>query len=241
MSDTKQLEEICAKVEALEQSATTSKQINQIVYSIIIAIIAFYAFYVPSKLAAITQPEIISSMAMDIIEEKIPSNDAILTGVEDLANREMKNAFEQLDQKIPEIKKQLIDTADKNFAIATDALNEVISNDVAKMLKESKAQLDTAKEIAKDEDNLNRLATDLSDGIQIHMNEAIDTHLKIEALDSMLAKLQYNKNLTQEEYTQKQVLAYAWVLATDENYREELKGKAIDLVDKINQPIAIEE
>ena len=108
------------------------------------------------------------------------------------------------------------------------------------MLKEAKQELNTAKEAAQNTDNLDRLATDLSDGITIQMNETIDKHLKIDALDSMLARLQYNKNLTQEEYTQKQVLAYAWVLATDENYREELKEKALDLVDKANQPLTTE-
>jgi hypothetical protein len=234
----KQLEVIAAKVEALETSAEKSQNITKIVYSVLIIIIGVYAFYVPSKLQAITQPEVISTMVLDIIEEKIPSNDTIIKGVEDLANREMANAFDQLDQKIPELKKDLISLADKNFGIATDSINEVISTDVAKMFRDVKQELDANKSLVKDQNNLDALASDLSEGVKLHLDDLIDTHLKIDALDSMLAKLQYKKALTKEEYTQKKVLAYAWVLASDEAYREELKGKTLDLLDKANQPIS---
>ena len=234
----KQLEVIVAKVEALETSAEKSQNITKIVYSVLIIIIGVYAFYVPSKLQAITQPEVISTMVLDIIEEKIPSNDTIIKGVEDLANREMANAFDQLDQKIPELKKDLISLADKNFGIATDSINEVISTDVAKMFRDVKQELDANKSLVKDQNNLDALASDLSEGVKLHLDDLIDTHLKIDALDSMLAKLQYKKALTKEEYTQKKVLAYAWVLASDEAYREELKGKTLDLLDKANQPIS---
>ncbi|MDD7984166.1 hypothetical protein PQO01_04260 [Lentisphaera marina] len=238
MSDIqKQLEVIAAKVEALEVSAEKSQNITKIVYSILIVIVGIYAFYVPSKLQAITQPEVISTMVMDIIEEKIPSNDHIIQGVEDLANREMANAFDQLDKKIPELKEGIIALADKNFGMATDSINEVISTDVAKMFRDVRKELDNNKSIVSDKSNHDVLVADLSEGIKLHLDDLIDKHLKIDALDSMLSKLQYKKELTQEEYTQKKVLAYAWVLASDEAYREELKGKTLDLLDKANQPI----
>jgi hypothetical protein len=234
----KQLEVIASKVEALENSAEKSQNITKIVYSILIIIVGIYAFYVPSKLQAITQPEVISTMAMDIIEQKIPSNHDIITGVEDLANREMSNAFDQLDKEIPHLKKEIISLADKNFAIATNSVNDIISTEVAQMFRDVRKELDSNKSLVKDKDNLDRLAHDLSEGIKLQLDDLIDTHLKIDALDSMLAKLQYKKDLTQEEYTQKKVLAYAWVLASDEAYREDLKGKTLDLLDKANQPIA---
>ena len=238
MSDIqKQLEVIAAKVEALEVSAEKSQNITKIVYSILIVIVGIYAFYVPSKLQAITQPEVISTMVMDIIEEKTPSNDHIIQGVEDLANREMANAFDQLDKKIPELQEGIIALADKNFGIATDSINEVISTDVATMFRDVRKELNN-KSIVSDKSNHDVLVADLSEGIKLHLDDLIDTHLKIDALDSMLSKLQYKKELTQEEYTQKKVLAYAWVLASDEAYREELKGKTLDLLDKANQPIA---
>ena len=150
----------------------------------------------------------------------------------------MSNAFNQLDKEIPHLKKEIISIADKNFAIATDSINDVISTEVAQMFREVRKELDSNKSLVDDKDNLDKLAHDLSEGIKLQLDDLIDTHLKIDALDSMLAKLQYKKDLTQEEYTQKKVLAYAWVLASDEAYREELKGKTLDLLDKANQPIA---
>ncbi|WDE98300.1 hypothetical protein PQO03_21040 [Lentisphaera profundi] len=233
-----ELEVISAKIQALESSTSKSQNITKIVYSILIVVAAIYAFYIPSQLKHITQPEVISTMAMDLVEDKIPENEVILKGVEDLANREISNAFNQLDKKIPELKQEIITAVDTNFGLATESINELISNDIAKMFRDVKDKLDENKSLTQDKDNLDRLASTLSEGVQLQLNAIIDSHLKIDVLDSMLAKLQYKKNLTQEEYTQKQVIAYAWVLASDEEYREELKGKTLDLLDKANTPIA---
>ena len=104
MSETQQLEEICAKVEALEQSAVN---LNKLMADSLFGNYrnhCFLCIYVTSSSKLLLNRNN-TSMAMDIIVEKIPSNDAMLSGVEDLAIAN-ENAL-QLDQKIPEVNSSL--------------------------------------------------------------------------------------------------------------------------------------
>ena len=232
-----QINQIIAKIDGLESTTKKSLSATKTIYTIIIAIIAFYAIFVPNKLAEATEPAMLSALVLNLVEDKIPSNDELLNHVGQLVNTEIQRGFAEIDQNAPALKKKIITAVDQNFGTATEALNDVIQTEVAAMLKEAKAKIDQDKSIATDVDAIDALANDLAEGVSLTIGQTIDEKLKIDALHAMLEKLNSKENLTEKELTQKKVIAYAWMLANDEEYRAELKDKALDLAEEVNQEV----
>ena len=232
-----QLQEIAKKVEALEASAVASNRNNILIYGFIILIVGFYAIWVPNTLKEATTPEVLSSIIIDAAENALPTNDELMAQAESLANREINAGFDRLQNELPKIKADLATKLDNNLGDITEQFTDVLKEDFAKIVKIAEAQIKQDIDTVNDEDALEQLSTDLAEGVNLQLQDSIDQHARFDVLNSMLDKLRDNKNLTQQEMTQKKAIAYAWLLANDEKYRDRLATKAFRLVDKAHAPI----
>ena len=232
-----QLQEIAKKVDALEASAIASNRNSILIYGIIILIVGFYAIWVPNTLKEATTPEVLSSIIIDAAENALPTNDELMLQAEGLANREINAGFDRLQNELPKIKADLATKLDDNLGDITEQFTDSLKEDFAKIVKIAEAQIKQDVDAVNDENALEQLSSDLAEGVNLQLQDSIDQHARFDVLNSMLDKLRDNKDLTQQEMTQKKAIAYAWLLANDDKYRDRLATKAFQLVDKVHAPI----
>ena len=113
MSDIIQIQE---SLERLQAKTKRAQIFTFVIYAIIILIFVIYSVMVPKVTGQVLNPKTGSSMLLDIVEEKVPSNDEIMMTAK---------------TKLPEMITGLLDETENKIPIFEEALNDITETSLA--------------------------------------------------------------------------------------------------------------